>query len=265
MSGTKDKTLGLAPTGNQSPRRNAFTVVELLVVMGILSLLFALLTPALKRTLEQGRSTQCKSNLRQLYIANTLYASEHSHYIAAAKDIWGRNSQRWHGTREGETFEGSKDSLHEYLGDTKTVRACASFHPENGFETGCGGYGYNQVGVGSRSYQLGSWRGSEVGMSPSAIAHPAQTIMFADAAFLKGDTLIEYSFVEPVRHVASGAPHEIGSALPSTHFRHNEKANVIWCDGRVTSEIMTFSRGGKFEENNIGWFGDRDNTLFDPN
>lgn len=56
--------------------RRAFTLVELLVVIAILSILAALLMPALKNAREKGRQVVCMSNLRQLYFTFTTYASD---------------------------------------------------------------------------------------------------------------------------------------------------------------------------------------------
>ncbi|HEY8668964.1 MAG TPA: type II secretion system protein [Tepidisphaeraceae bacterium] len=62
-------------------RRLAFTLVELLVVIGIIAVLIALLLPALNKAREQARRTACLSNLHQLSVAYNLYSNDHRQWI----------------------------------------------------------------------------------------------------------------------------------------------------------------------------------------
>jgi prepilin-type N-terminal cleavage/methylation domain-containing protein len=74
---------------------NAFTMVELLVVIAIISVLAALLLPALDNALTQARIISCTNNQRQMYLGYFSYINDFDGYMlspnAGAKHLFIRN------------------------------------------------------------------------------------------------------------------------------------------------------------------------------
>ena len=64
---------------------SAFTLTELLVVIGVVAVLAALAYPAFQRVIEAGRATACTSNLRQLGTALALYLGENNNTMPTLK------------------------------------------------------------------------------------------------------------------------------------------------------------------------------------
>jgi prepilin-type N-terminal cleavage/methylation domain-containing protein len=60
----------------RSGQRDAFTLVELLVVIGIIALLVAMLMPVLSKAREAGNRVKCGSNIRQLVMGAIMQAQE---------------------------------------------------------------------------------------------------------------------------------------------------------------------------------------------
>lgn len=85
-----------APLRARGPALRAFTMIEILVVLGIIALLAAILLPVLGRAREAGRSASCKSNLHQLGLAMTQYTADYERYPRALdpsdrQGIWAGN------------------------------------------------------------------------------------------------------------------------------------------------------------------------------
>ena len=123
--------------------KKAFTLVELLVVVAIISLLLALGLPVMRRVREQGGETVCRSHLRQMNVILKTYTNSHDGVFPSPRYIYHSAESfsdeelwriylpccRWHDARIGldspllrtERPE-LRGSLWPYLGDTRVVR-----------------------------------------------------------------------------------------------------------------------------------------------
>src|SRR5690349_21158185 len=72
-------TLSITSTSNSTGRRQTgFTLVELLVVIGIIAVLISMLMPSLKKARQAALNVQCLSNLRSTSMLLSMYMTQHT-------------------------------------------------------------------------------------------------------------------------------------------------------------------------------------------
>src|SRR4051794_18435706 len=72
----------------RKPSLDAFTLVEMLVVIAIIATLAALLFPAIGGMQERGKATQDLNNLRQIGLATQLYLNDNDGTFFPSTKIW---------------------------------------------------------------------------------------------------------------------------------------------------------------------------------
>ena len=229
-----------------SIRNTAFTLIELLVVIAIISILAAMLLPALGRAKEAGKSAVCKSNLRQMGIALTMYGDDYNHFpytLATSTNALTRHI--WF-TKINQYLE--MDSLlycPAFRGLSKiTWMSGMPYEVRDGVS-----YGYNGFGTKGRSMSwsdnnlsrsdvlgLGGLRAEESSNVQHSLPVPMSRIRVPSDMLAIGDSAInsrlgKFNFLLNIE--------DIGNTIRSNFIpRHGKGINMVFVDGHVEFDSL---------------------------
>jgi prepilin-type N-terminal cleavage/methylation domain-containing protein/prepilin-type processing-associated H-X9-DG protein len=212
---------------------DGFTLIELLVVIAIIGLLAGMLLPALSRAKFASLNASCKSNVRQMAIAMTLYADDHDSY-PYSQDA--KQQMLWY------------DFLRLYCANSSNLFSCAAYRGNRSgaiFWSGDivwyrgGSYAYNGYGSVTTGYSWASFGaplglGGAVTVDLNASASPPVTpamVKRPDDMIAMGDSM-QMPFGEQTGFLLSLAD----GARPSP-LRHNGGSNIGFADGHVVSML----------------------------
>lgn len=227
--------------------RRAFSLVELLVSLAVIAILAAMLLPALSQSKQSAWRAQCASNLSQLGLATEMYWDDNqgncffygpkqmaNNGVAGA--LW------WFGWIEGTSapegyraFDLSLGVLSCYLNGSN-VRLCPSpvWNSPSFKLKGTNvifSYGYNKYLSPPNIHALANI---------SRVFKPTETALFGDAAqvntFQPPASPSNPMFEEWYWLDFEGTDYSSPNYQPNGQFRHDQKANVVFCDGHVNLE-----------------------------
>ena len=213
----------------------AFSLIELLVVIAIIAILSALLLPSLARSKNSAQRIKCASNLRQLGLAGQMYWDDNSgNAFRYRGDFTNGGDIFWFGWMErgsegAREFDPTQGALFPYV-QGRGVEICPSLnYAAANFKLkakgAAYGYGYN--------LHLSSPT-NRPAINIFKLPHPSQIVLLADAAQVntfQAPASPSNPMLEEFYYVTNSV------AEKTAHFRHQKKANVVFCDGHVHREI----------------------------
>lgn len=183
-------------------KRNGFTLVELLVVMAILSILFAIMMPMAKAARAAAFQYNAANAIKQLGTATNLYASDHDDSAPLAYYSTHAGMQTWFGLGDEKGFYDPKHGLLAGYTNGRTLRD--PIHNAKDWLGDKSGFGYNWAQIGSDAHISGGWSDDwncYNAARMSEIESPSNTVVYATSAYVNvawegGDgDIYDYGFI----------------------------------------------------------------------
>jgi prepilin-type N-terminal cleavage/methylation domain-containing protein/prepilin-type processing-associated H-X9-DG protein len=224
-----------------------FTLVELLVVIGIIAVLISLLLPALNKAQRAAQGVQCESNMRQIGTLLQMYGADNQYRVPIPSQhvLPSNGFMAWTSWLTGQSNEVNGSGVlvplfkcQIYTKATSNLLACPSEFPEN-FNLGSGAYysygllyGGTVSGVNaSKTWIIADSAGNQIYQNLNKVPRSAQMPWLADTVIYGGiDSGRQWYYFLGGSSVVSAGGGSIG-----IHMRHNNQANILFYDGHVDS------------------------------
>jgi prepilin-type processing-associated H-X9-DG protein/prepilin-type N-terminal cleavage/methylation domain-containing protein len=242
-------------------QRRAFSLVELLVVTGIIAILIGILLPVISKARASAVSLTCLSNLRQMAVAATGYAGDSGGSFpiayAYAWDATTTTVYAWDLTTIDEAGQPTRvvPGLLWRSNDPSRIQQCPSFDGDANWGVDpYTGYNYNTSYVGH-----GQFESIPAPAKVSSIRQPSTTALFGDGEWGGGaNKFMRAPFP------SDGDAGFIGRYAGTQGFRHRGRTNVAFCDGHAESlgDRFTDNTDGAANVSDGTGFFSRDNRLY---
>lgn len=214
---------------NTTQNKSGFTLIELLVVISLISILIAILLPALSKARKSAQRIQCANNLKQLSLANKIY-------MGIYQDQYAIYPRKESGPRDDKNAWSGNSIFRNALNQPTLTGDSAKMYPRSFFCPNFNrpgvyissndqinltfSYGYNHTGL----YSSKKYPGHVV----PEMQQPSTTLEFIDAS----TTAIWGNGTSNYNHYFKGFPTD-ETLVNSIIFRHNQGANLSFFDGHI--------------------------------